>query len=203
MDYWHNILTEKSWKILHEIKEEFNFILIGGWAVYLWARSNKSKDIDIIIDFKTLSELKESHDLRKNEKMRKYEIKKDEIDIDIYVKYYSKLAIPIEKIETEKIDGFSVAKIEYLLALKQGAELERKDSMKGEKDRIDILSMISKCSIDFDLYYKILKQNNLLHFLDRLIKIVSEFSDGKYIELNPRELKLKKKDILKMLKNLR
>lgn len=203
MDYWHNILTEKSWKILQEIKEEFYFVLIGGWAVYLWAKTNKSKDIDIVIDFKTLSELKKSHDLRKNEKMKKYEIKKDEIDIDIYVKHYSKLAIPIEKIETEKIEGFSVAKIEYLLALKQGAELNRRDSLKGEKDRIDILSMVFNCSIDFALYYRILKQNNLLHFLDQLIRIVSEFSDGKYLGLNPRELKLKKKEILKMLKNLK
>lgn len=203
MDYWHDILTEKSWKILHQIKKEFKFTLIGGWAVYLWAKTHKSKDIDIIIDFDTLSKLKKIYDLRKNENLRKYEIKKDEIDIDIYVTHYSKLAVPVEKIEAEKIEGFSVAKLEYLLVLKQGAEIQRKHSQKGEKDRIDILSMLFNCTINFDLYYKILKQNNKLEFLDRLVQIVNEFQDFQYLNLNPRELKLKKKDILQKLRILR
>ncbi len=196
MDYWNNIMTEKSWQILQEIKKDFDFTLIGGWAVYLWAKTHKSKDIDIAVDFETLSKLKEGYDLRKNDNLKKYEIKKGEIDIDIYVPYYSTLAIPVEYIQTEKIEGFAVAKLGYLLALKQGAELDRKESLKGEKDRIDILSMLFNCSIDFKAYFELLKKYKKENFFDRLQKIVKGFQDYDYLNLTPRELKLKKLKVL-------
>ena len=202
MDYWHNILTEKSWEILQKIKSDFNFTLIGGWAVYLWAKTHKSKDIDIIIDFETLSKLKEKYGIRKNEHLKKYEIKQEEIDIDIYVPYYSKLIIPLEEIETEKIEAFTVAKLEYLLVLKQGAEMERKESEKGEKDRVDILSILFNCSINYRLYQRILKKHNLEHLLERLVKIVKGFDNYKYLNLTPRELKLKKHKVLEELKSI-
>ena len=202
MDYWHNILTEKSWEILQKIKSDFNFTLIGGWAVYLWAKTHKSKDIDIIIDFETLSKLKEKYGLRKNEHLKKYEIKQEEIDIDIYVPYYSKLIIPLEEIETEKIEAFTVAKLEYLLVLKQGAEMERKESEKGEKDRVDILSILFNCSINYRLYQRILKKHNLEHLLERLVKIVKGFDNYKCLNLTPRELKLKKHKVLEELKSI-
>ena len=147
--YWHDIQTEKSWKILQGMKGKFPFVLIGGWAVYLWTRSQKSKDIDIIVDIKTLSLLKKNYDLRKNEIMKKYEIKMDEIDIDIYANHYSRLGIPIADVEATSIEGFDVAKPEFLLALKQTAEIARKESEKGEKDRIGIMNMMLKCDIHF------------------------------------------------------
>ncbi len=77
MDYWHDLLTEKSWKILQDLKGKFSFILIGGWAVYLWARTQKSKDIDIIVDLKTLADLKKQYTVNKNDNLKKYEIKYD------------------------------------------------------------------------------------------------------------------------------
>jgi len=50
MEFWNNTLTEKSWKILQQLKKEnFDFVLIGGWAAYLWTKLHKSKDIDIVI----------------------------------------------------------------------------------------------------------------------------------------------------------
>ncbi len=48
MAYYHDLITEKSWRILQELKRQYQFILIGGWAVYLHASALKSKDIDII-----------------------------------------------------------------------------------------------------------------------------------------------------------
>lgn len=200
MEYWHDIQTEKSWNVLKEIKGKFPFILIGGWAVYFWTKAQKSKDIDIIVDFKTLAELKKQYDLRKNDKMRKYEIKKDEIDIDIYVRHYSELALPLEKIETTKIEGFVVAKPEFLLALKQAAEMERKESEKGEKDRIDIMGMLLRCEINFRKYRKLLRENKKAHFLERLVSIIKTFSDGDYFGLNPRQLKLAKQELLKKIR---
>ncbi len=199
MEYWHDMQTEKSWNILKEIKGKFPFILIGGWAVWMWTKAQKSKDIDIIVDFKTLSELKKGYDLRKNDKMRKYEIKIDDIDIDIYVTHYSQLAVAIEKIETTKIEGFDVARPEFLLALKQGAELERRESTKGEKDRIDIMGMLLKCGIDFGRYRMLLQQNRKEELFKRLITTVKRFDDGSYFGLNPRQLKLAKGHLLEKI----
>ncbi|MBI4170507.1 MAG: hypothetical protein HY514_02345 [Candidatus Aenigmarchaeota archaeon] len=200
MQYWHDIQTEKSWAILKEIKGKFPFALIGGWAVYLWTKSQKSKDVDIIVDFKTLAELKKNYDLRKNDILKKYEIIINEIDIDIYVKHYSQLAVAPEKIETTKIEGFAVAKPEFLLALKQGDELERKESEKGEKDRLDIIGMLLKCDIDFRRYKALLKQNKKEHFFPRLIMIVKTFDGPDYFGINPRQLKVAKEEIMRKIK---
>lgn len=199
MEYWHDIQTEKSFEILKKIKGKFAFVLIGGWAVYLWAKSHKSKDIDIIVDFKTLAQLKNLYDLRKNDIMKKYEIKTDGIDIDIYVKHYSQLAVPIENIETTKIEGLSVAKPEFLLALKQAAEMERKESEKGEKDRIDIIDLLLKCDINFRKYKSILRSSRKEHLLARLVTIVKTFGEPDYFGMNPRQFKLAKKQILKKI----
>lgn len=202
MDYWHDLLTEKSWRILQELKGKFPFILIGGWAVYLWARTQKSKDIDIIVDLQTLAVLKKQYNVNKNDNLKKYEIKQEEIDIDIYVPYYSKLCIPVEKVNAEMIEGCSVAKLEYLLALKQGAELDREKSIKGEKDRIDILSMLFNCTIDFELYTKLCKANNLFSFIPRLKSLINNWKDYNSLNVTPRVLKLKKEEVIKKISSL-
>jgi len=195
MEYWNEMQTEKSWKILKEIAGKFPFILIGGWAVYLWTKSQKSRDIDVIIDIKTLPTLKRLYELGKNEKLQKYEIKIDEIDIDIYVTHYSRLAVRIEDAESQKIEGFEVAKPEFLLALKQGAEWNRKESEKGEKDRIDIIGMLLKCDIDFAEYKKLLQSNGMEHLLGRLLSVLRTFNEPEYFGMNPRQFKLAKNEI--------
>ena len=50
-EFYHDLITEESFKILQEFGKKFKFILIGGWAVFLYAKSLKSKDIDIVIDY--------------------------------------------------------------------------------------------------------------------------------------------------------
>ncbi|MBI4139644.1 hypothetical protein HY483_01640, partial [Candidatus Woesearchaeota archaeon] len=69
MEFWNSDLTEKSWSILQDIqKEKFRFVLIGGWASYLWTKQHKSRDIDIIIpDYKELEILKKKYSLNKND----------------------------------------------------------------------------------------------------------------------------------------
>lgn len=202
MEYWNDITTEKSWKILQQLKGKFKFVLIGGWANYLWTKKFKSKDVDIVIDFNTLSRLKNEYDLRKNEHLKKYEIKIEEIDIDIYVIHYSSLAIPLEKLKITKIEGFDVVALEELLILKQGAEIDRKESEKGEKDRLDILGLLFFCDINFKEYYTILKKIKKENFYLRLIEIIKNFKEYGYLNLNPREFKIKKEEILKKIKNV-
>jgi len=198
MDYWNDAVTEKSWEILGKLKG-FNYVIIGGWAAYLWTRTHKSKDIDIVLeDYEGIMYLKKNFDLNKDNNLKKYEIKIDEIDIDIYVPFFSKLAIPPEDIIkfSTKIQNFSVVKPEVLLILKQGAEEDREYSVKGEKDRIDIMTLLIHTSIDSEEYFKLLEKYELQRFSGRLKKIITGFKEIKYLNLNPREMKLKKKELL-------
>ena len=204
MDYWNSILTEKSWKVLLDLKQkEFDFIIIGGWAAYLLTKLHKSKDIDIVLkDHKDLDFLKKNYDLRKNDNLKKYEIKFEEIDLDIYAPFYSKLAIPAEDLKkyTIKTQGFEVVKPEALLILKQGAEIYRKYSVKGEKDRVDIMTLLLFADIDFKEYFNLLKIYKLEEYYDRLKKIINNFNEVKYLGLNPREFKLRKSRLIEKLK---
>src|SRR3989344_4516859 len=200
MDYWNDILTEKSWQVLLKLKQDkFNFIVIGGWAAYLWTNLHKSKDIDITVkDFKDLNYLKKNYDLRKNDNLKRYEIKFNEIDLDIYAPFYSRLAIPVEDVKkyTTKMQGFEVVKPEVLLILKQGAEKDREHSVKGEKDRVDIITLLLYSDVDFSEYFNLLKIYELEDYYEILKKIIINFKEIKYLDLSPREFKIKKNKII-------
>ena len=205
MDFWNSIITEKSWKILQELqKKQFHFILIGDWAAYLWTNLHKSNDIDIIIpEFKDLEYLKKNYALKKNDALKKYEIQFDEIDVDIYIPYYCRLIVPVEEIikYTAKRENITVVQPEMLLILKQGAEADHEHSTKGLKDRIDILTLLCYVEIDFKKYHTLLQNNKLDHFFPRLQQIILEFTQIKYLNLNPRQWKLKKKEIMQKLRS--
>ena len=203
MEYWNELITEKSLSVLNQLKGKFEFVLIGGWANYLWTKKFKSKDIDIIVDFKTLEKLKEHYNLRKNDSLKKYEIKMDEIDIDIYVVFYSELTIPPDKLRKTKIEGFEVANLQDLLVLKQGAEIDRRASEKGEKDNLDILSLLFFCDIDFKDYLKRLKEIKKEEFYDNLMHLIKNFKEYNYFDMAPRELKAKKELLLSKLKKIK
>ena len=163
MDYYQDLVTSKSFKILQNLKQNYDFILIGGWAVFLHTRGLKSKDIDIIIDYNELEKIRKKFVLNKNERLKKYEIQLDEIDVDIYLPHYSDLKIPLEQIRqyTCNVESFIILKPEILLILKQTAFFERQGSSKGEKDKIDIISLLDLDDFDFKLYQEILKKYNL------------------------------------------
>ena len=203
MEFWNSLLTEKSWKLLQKLRKEYNFILIGGWAVYLLAKQQKSKDIDIVVDILELQKLKKEN-LSKNDSLKKYEIKLEETDIDIYVSHFSKLPIPPEELKkyAVKVEGFNVASPEALLILKQGAEYNRENSVKGEKDKLDILSILFFSDFDFRKYKMLLSKYSLIGYIDRLISLLRNFRDYDSLGFSPRELKLKKEEILAILRTL-
>lgn len=203
MEFWNSLLTEKSWRIMQELKkEDFRFIVIGGWAAYLWTKQHKSKDIDILIfNFNDLEYIGKKYDLRKNDNLKKYEIKIEEIDIDIYIPYYSKLTLDINFIakHTTKVEGFEVVLPEILLILKQGAELDRKDSIKGQKDRIDIMTLLCYSKIDFKLYNNIIEQHKLINYRQRLKQIINTFKDLKHLNTNVNNYAKIKRELLEKL----
>ncbi len=196
MEYWHEMVTERSWKLLQELRGKFRFVLIGGWAVYLHAKTQKSKDIDVIVDIGTLQQIKSRYDLRKNDNLKKYEIKVNEVDVDIYVPFYSRLAIPLEKVEAQRIEGFDVAKTEELLILKQGAEIARRHSEKGEKDRIDVMSLLMNCEIDWGRYKEILAASRQEGMIKELLELVKNFKDYNYFRMLPSQFKRKKLELI-------
>lgn len=203
MEFWNSQLTEKSWEILQELKRKYNFILIGGWATYIWTKQQKSKDIDIAVDIKELQVLK-TEKLMKNDHLKKYEIKYGEIDVDIYASYFSKLTIPIEDLKqySKKTEGFNVVIPEALLILKQGAEIERRNSVKGEKDKIDIISLLFLSDIDFKKYKSILEKYSLKNYLNELTAILKNFKEHNALNLTPREFKLRKEKIIALLRKI-
>lgn len=202
-EFWNSLLTEKSWEILQKLNKNYNFILIGGWAVYLLTKQQKSKDIDIVININELKKFKQKH-LNKNNHLKKYEIKVEEIDIDIYLEYFSELTIPVEDIKNYiiKTQGFTIVCPELLLILKQTAYKDRENSVKGEKDKIDIISLLFLSEINFNKYLKILKKYKIDIYLDDLKNILLNFKNYLAIGLNPREFKIKKNKILSKIKEL-
>lgn len=142
--FWHNLVTEKSFAFLQEFAKQFQFVLIGGWAVYFHTKALKSKDIDIVVTFEELGKLRTQFDLIKNERLKKYEIKADGFDVDIYVPHYSELGVSFNEVMQSAVsmEGFRVPRKEVLLALKLYVYEQRKGSLKGKKDMIDIISLL-------------------------------------------------------------
>jgi len=199
MEFWNDEIIEKSWEKLIELKSEIEFVLIGGWAVYLYTKLHKSKDIDIIVDYDVLRRLQANYVMGKNERLKNYEVKLEEgFDIDVYVPKYSKLAIPVEdimKMTTVK-EGFTVPRPEVLLLLKLGALIDRKESIKGSKDAIDVAGMLFFANCDLGFFKELTIKYNLMNYSRLLLSTIENFDPSliKYLNLNQNEFsKLRKK----------
>ena len=204
MEFWNDISTRKSWDLLKNLEKKFHFILIGGWGIYLWTHALKSKDIDIILaHWEDLEKIKRNYEPKKNDRLKKYEIIVSDVDVDIYLPHYSQMPIPCDQLITMATlrEGFNVLKPEPLLVLKQQALIDRKDSIKGQKDRVDILSLLLSKTIDFDEYKQLLEKHNLLDFKDELrrtIKLAKE--EFLYLNItNPRQIKQFKEEWVKQI----
>ncbi len=195
MQYYHDLVTQKSFALLQQLKRQYDFILIGGWAVFLWTGNLKSKDIDIAVDLSQLEKFKTGFPLSKNERLKKYEIKLAEIDVDIYVSYYSNPGLPAEDLPKYAVakEGFFVLRPEALLVLKQKAFSERLGTPKGEKDRLDILSLITLPDFDVQSYKSILAGGKQPEFLSRLKELIKQTSQAPELDLNPHQLSRLKK----------
>jgi len=68
MDFYHNFITEKSWSVLLQLRKEYDFILIGGWAVFLYSQTLKSKDIDLVVEYEALEKLRNKLVVYKNDR---------------------------------------------------------------------------------------------------------------------------------------
>lgn len=144
MDYYRDSVTQKSWELLMSLQRRFRFVLIGGWAVWLYTKQLKSKDIDVVVELSELEKLKKTYDISKNGRLRKYEFREGEVDVDVYSPYYSHLGIPAEEVvaDARVLEGFRVPSRELLFMLKVVAWHSRRLGAKGRKDLIDIVSLL-------------------------------------------------------------
>jgi len=200
-EFYHRLITEKSFKILQDLRKKFDFILIGGWAIFFYTKALKSKDIDIIVDYDQLEKFKKNFSIFKNERLKKYEVKIEEIDIDIYLPYFSDLKFPIEEIKNylQSLEGFKVAIPEILLILKIETYTERKGTTKGEKDFLDIFILISKKKIDWKVYKELIKKYNLKETNQKLKEIVSLARTIPQLNLLNHQISRLKKEILEKI----
>jgi len=199
--FWHNLITDKSFEELQNLRREVNFVLIGGWAIYFYTHQLKSKDIDIIVDMENLNRLKQKYNVYKNERLCKYEIKKENVDIDIYIPYWSNLGLKVESImeNTVSVEGFILPLKEILLILKLFAYSQRKNSLKGAKDIIDIISLLYYTEIDFVLFKNCIKDYNLLQLEKELREILNSQFSVEELDINQKQYKDFKKKILAQL----
>jgi len=201
-EFYHDLITEKSFKILQDLKGKFDFILIGDWAIFLYTKALKSKDIDIIIiDYDELEKFKKEFDIVKNERLKKYEAKIEEIDIDIYLPYYSNIGLPVEEVKkyTQSIEGFEVPMPEILLILKTYTFFQRRNTTKGRKDLIDIFSLLLKEIINWQQYKELIKKNNLEQINKKLKELISSTKNLPELNLLNHKLSRLKRKILENL----
>ena len=111
-------VVERSWRVLGELKGFADFVLIGGWGVYLWTGKLKSREVDVYIDqenfYKLQSDLTlRGYALKRNVRLMKFEALISDVEVDIYTPFMSKLVIPCSDLFDRKlysmIEGFKVA----------------------------------------------------------------------------------------------
>lgn len=200
-DFYNDLITQKSWKTLQELKKEIDFVLIGGWAVYLYTKSLKSKDIDIVLSYENLSKLKNLFSITKNDRLKKYEARNEEVQIDIYMPFYSNLGIPVEEIikEVKRLETFTLPKPEMLLILKQYTFTQRNLSAKGRKDMIDILSLLYHTEINWKLYKSLLDKFKMINYLMKLQSLLDSNTHLPQLSLNQHSYSKLKKNIIAKL----
>lgn len=198
MAYYHDLVTQKSWEELKKLNKNIDFILIGGWAVYLYANTLKSKDIDIIVNFDQLPIIGKHYLLSKNMRLSKYEAVKDEVQIDIYLPHFSELGMPVEDLLNHKNHqkGFQLLDVNFLFILKMYTLSQRGRSLKGRKDLLDMLSLIISGQTDDKQIRLILEKYNLSGKQKLFLELVKENDRMPELNLNKHQFAKVKYDIL-------
>ncbi len=166
-----------------------DFVTIGGWGVYLWARKLKSRDIDIYIDqdnFYRLQDgaLKAGFTLKRNPRLKKFEVLIEGVEVDIYTPFMCNLVVPCLDVFRERmtsnIDGVKVAAPEVLLLLKAQAASERWGSERGMKDRVDIISLLALVDLKPGPLKKLLKKYDPTKSLRKTVERTLRESRAEY-----------------------
>lgn len=204
MEFWNSDITNESWKELLVLSTKYNFILIGGWAIYLYIKLQKSRDIDMVVDYDQIKLLSVDFEMRKNPSLYRYEIKFQKFDIDVYTPFYSKLTVPPEDLINNYtlIENIRVPRVEELLILKLGAFDDRMNSIKGQKDRLDITGLAFYSNIDYSRLKTLLNKYEKPSYIDLYVNAIAHIEKRLLPFLNLNEstyAKMKKKTLEKII----
>ena len=152
--FWNEILEAAE-----EMCDWFNdAVFIGGVAVFLHTQKKMiqmdiaefSHDADFYISLLSYSELRDIEEITQNVRLRKSQLIKKNVEMDIYVEHQHALVVPYEEMKqfAVKIDGINVASPCHLLILKLKAWQDRRNSAKGQKDKRDIICILSVMDVD-------------------------------------------------------
>lgn len=200
MDYYRDSVTSRSWEFLVELHRTFRIAVIGGWAVWLYTRQLKSKDIDIIVELPDLSKLREAFPISKNERLKKYELRRGEIQVDVYAPFYSKLGVPAEDIirDARIVDGFRLPSPELLLVLKAVAWNARRGSAKGRKDFLDMISLLQVKNLNYAHVRHFLTTYNLAQIKALFVDELKRTTKIDELSLNSHQLSRAKRTWLQL-----
>jgi hypothetical protein len=204
MQFYNDIITQKSFAYLQSLRKKYEFILIGGWAVYVYSKSLKSKDVDIIVDYAVLARIKETNEIFKNERLRKYEINIGNFDVDIYIPHYSEIGIAVEEIKKHVVNkkGFNVPVLEVLLLMKLFAWHNRRGSSKGQKDELDIFSLALLPEFNWKKYVKFVEKFNFSKQHQEFLKLLKSTHSIKELAINEQQMaRFRKKISAEIIKN--
>ena len=201
MNFYHNLITEKSWRVLQELRKKYDFILIGGWAVFLYTQALKSKDVDLVMEYGELERLREDFEVSKNARLKKYEARLKEAEIDIYVPFYSNPGLLAEELKkfTTNVAGFKTVKKEILAILKQKALVERVNTVKGRKDLIDLISLFLLKDFDWSKYRQTVTKYKLEEYCQLINEIIKKTREIKELDLNVHRIAKFKKKVLPLV----
>lgn len=176
MKFYHDLVTRQSWQVLQLWQRQYKFILIGGWAVWLYTQGLKSKDIDVVMEYDELAKVKQELEVVKNDRLKKYEARQGGVEIDIYVPFYSNPGLPAEELAQFKVKlgGLGTVQPEVLAILKQAAWLTRQGTVKGRKDAIDWLGLVTGAAFDGEEYQGLMIKYELGAVAEQLKVLVGE-----------------------------
>lgn len=202
MKFYHSLITRQSWQVLQEWRTQYEFMLIGGWAVWLYTQGLKSKDIDVVMEHEVLAQVKERVEVIKNERLSKYEAREGSVEIDIYVPFYSNPGLPAEELRQFRVSlgGFMTVKTEVLAILKQAALVARQGTVKGRKDVIDWLSLVAMETFNGEEYRKLVKQYKLKPVATQVAQMIKDVTRVEELGWSEHVTAKMKRRILPLLK---
>lgn len=171
-------IYDKSLEILKQIidaqeEHNFKFVLIGGWATWVYNPYMKSRDIDLVVHKADYWKIKnfllslgfsESYGGHLGKKGFAMLYEGDKIEIDVYDETVAGFDVmkviknAKEKVIEDKIVG--VASITDLTTMKLKSAIDRMGSAKGEKDISDLLAILDK-------HFKDIKWDIIMETIDK------------------------------------
>ena len=192
--FWNEEQTQNSRNLLNRLSKEMDFVLIGGWAVFMYAKQQMSLDVDIALAYDRLEYFRR-YGIEDYKNVRiKYSII-DGTYVDLFVEDFSDkdMPFPVKTILDNylTIEGIKVVDRELLLILKLWRYF-RADQQKIRKDMLDVIALLLYGDINLSRFkelvdlHKVPKGrsiNVLLEYIDKMPQVQD------FIDMNAGELK--------------